>query len=885
MGAAWFVGRVGGLAVALGVGAAVLCVAPMACADSPQSPTTASASNGPGASGGSRGPHVPAARTAAARPDLTPSPKTSHAAASLEVMSLAARHNIRPVSSAPTPSPAVGLPAGAGELALGGSTPPAAVAGPLAVASSESPAPQASSTSPVLAAVPAVSASPKPAATSSAATTVSVIRASRAGVADGAGGDPLAPDDSPLSWAVVGVARRQSVRAAGATASASSAAASTSLATPSVASANGPQVWTGKGITVTSQFGLENGNIIGLFSATSSRADTILSYTALGGSNGGKLALGTVPGFPQSLTVLPYATWLDPGGTKGTEQFGLQVREYTNFDAVFNKVVNAVLSPVLSIPGLNVLLASLLVNPGLKVINSLQDTPLLGTLLAPLIGVSVVAPLEVNVAALAPANTPVAFTYKVTSFDGTKISTNFFPASGLSAGQTAPTAIIAPGFGFAGVTNPFATTALRNEVPGIFTLNNAGYNVVTYDPRGRFDSGGEVHLANPNYEGRDVSSLVDWIASSTPATLNAPNDPQVGLLGGSYGAALQFAAASDHRIDAMVPVNGWDTLVGSFYPQNTFRTAYAALTIMSLLTTGSRVYPPLYFALGSGFLFNWLGQWAQNVLNASNPPLNELTTPTLLMRGVSDVLFPLEQGTASAQTILDNGNNVPLKMLWFDGGHGAAIVPPDQATVMNVYTLAWLNQYVKGNSTAANAIPNFTWFDQKGTGYNSTLMPFQPGFNNLPDVVATSKGGLLGIVPILGGSGGGSLVNATKASNAINIAIPTDALLPGTQVVGTPTVSFTYSGLGTGKAVFAQVVDNTTGQVLGSVVAPVPVTLNGAQHTVSVGIGEIAYTVAAGDSLTVQITSSATAFENPSVGVIKISNVTVTLPNRTTPAS
>jgi len=736
---------------------------------------------------------------------------------------------------------------------------------------------------------PVAVSAPRPAA----AGQVSAVPAGQGGPTDGAGNGPAGTVDSPLAWSVLAYSRRQ-IRPAAAlggaaavtttgTAPAQDAAASTSPAASSGQSASGPQEWTGKGITVKSQFVLENGNIIGLFTASSSRTDTILSYAALEGSNGGKLGLGTVPGYPQSVTVLPYATWLDSGGTKGTEKFGLQVRQYTNFDAVFNSVVNTVLSPLLSIPGLNVLLAPLLVNPGLKVINFLQDTPLIGDLLAPVIGSSVVAPLNVDVAALASGATPVAFTYKMASFDGTKISTNFFPATGLSAGQTAPTAIIAPGFGFAGVTNPFATTALRNEVPGISTLNNASYNVVTYDPRGRFDSGGQVHLAAPAYEGRDVSSLIDWVASSTPATLNAPNDPQVGLLGGSYGAALQFAAADDHRIDAMVPVNGWDTLVGSFYPENTFRTAYAALTVISLITTGSNVYPPLYAALGGGLLFNWLGHWAQNVLNASNPPLNQLTAPTLMIRGVSDVLFPLEQGTASEQTILANGNNVPLKTLWFDGGHGAPIVPADQSAAMNLYTLAWLSQYVKG-TTAANAIPTFTWFDQKGTGYNSTLMSFQSGFNDRPAVVATSKGGVLGIVPILGGSGGASLVNATKASNAINIAVPTDELLPGTQVVGTPTVSFTYSGLGTGKALFAQVVDNTTGQVLGNVVAPVPVKLDGAQHTVSVGIGEIAYTVAAGDSLTVQITSSATAFENPSVGVIKISDVTVTLPNRTTPA-
>ena len=42
---------------------------------------------------------------------------------------------------------------------------------------------------------------------------------------------------------------------------------------------------------------------------------------------------------------------------------------------------------------------------------------------------------------------PAAFTTKVTSFDGTPISTNFYPASGLQSGQSAPTILEGPGLG------------------------------------------------------------------------------------------------------------------------------------------------------------------------------------------------------------------------------------------------------------------------------------------------------------------------------------------------------------------------------------------------------------------------------------------------------
>lgn len=612
-------------------------------------------------------------------------------------------------------------------------------------------------------------------------------------------------------------------------------------------------------ITVRSVVALAEGNVIGVYQATTTHADSTLSYSSISGSNGSKVRIDGAPG---AFTMLPYANWLDPNGTKGTQQVLIGIRETTAFDAKL----------------FNVPFVGLVARP---VINQLQDTPFISDLLAPMIGVHVVVPIDVNIAELAPDNTPVAFTYDVPSFDGVKISTNFFPASGLVAGSTAPTAVIAPGFGFPGVTDPYAVYALKDEVPGIGTLRKAGYNVVTYDPRGRFDSEGEVHMANPKYEGKDVSSLISWIASRTPASLDATEDPKVGLLGGSYGAALQFAAANDHRIDAMVPVDGWDTLLESFYPNNTFRTGYGALTVLSLVTTGSRVYTPLYWAFGSGMLLNWLGPWSRSLINATNPQLGELTAPTLIIRGASDVLFPLQQGTASAQAILESGK-APVKMLWFCGGHGRGeTCGDDQANIMNTFSLVWLDQYVKGANTLADLIPNFSWFDQKGDLNTSALMPFQDGFNDLPDVVAKDRGGLLGIVPVLGGSGKPlTFVNGSEARNAINVAIPTDKLLAGTQVVGAPTVSFTYRGLGTSGAVFAQVVDKTTGEVLGSVVAPVPVQLDGFKHTVSIDIGEISYTAGAGDSLEVQITSSALAFLNASVGLINISDVIVTLPNR-----
>ena len=61
----------------------------------------------------------------------------------------------------------------------------------------------------------------------------------------------------------------------------------------------------------------------------------------------------------------------------------------------------------------------------------------------------------------------------------------------------------------------------------------------------------------------------------------------------------------------------------------------------------------------------------------------------------------------------------------------------------------------------------------------------------------------------------------------------------GTQIVGAPQLTFTYSGLGTGRTLYAQIVDDKTGRVLGNLVTPIPVTLDGQSHTVTVELGTL----------------------------------------------
>ena len=878
MGASLFIGRVGGLAVALGVGVAVFSGGGVAWADTADTggqgrandaaPAVSATANTGSAVSVARATRGSAARKAAASERAAAASRSNGSAPSARTTSARAAAAVAVSSLDPESAVAVTIP---GDDATPEATNETAsgidpVDGHLGDSTVD------------------VVVDPVPEPVDGGEITAFLTEADNDS-SDGAGSDPLLPAGEASSWAVMAFARRNPVSAASRNTAAAQVTAS---------------AVTSGTLTVDPTVEFVDGIVQGTLQAVSSRGLT-LKYTILGGtcgSNcglgdiGGKISVGTVPDTigttdPQSYTILPYANWLD-GGTKGTQTFGVRVTEVTQFDEFLTGIplVGTLASPIISL---------------------LQTLPLIGDLLAPVIGTSVVASIAVDVATLAPdTDTPIAFTYYVTSFDGVEISTNYFPAVGLAAGDVAPTVINMPGLASAGISNPYSICGIgctnpnpdgyyipkTAETLGVAPLRDAGFNVVSVTPRGEFNSGGILQLDNPFFEGRDVSEVVSWIASDTAAQLNGSGDPAVGMVGGSYGGGIQLtAAATDPRIDAIVPDISWNSLNSSLYPDNVFKTAYGSLLYLSLLTTGARVNNQIPRAILTGDLLGLITETAQAVLSSSGPTslLNQLQAPTLLTQGTVDVLFPLQQSLDSAQTILGNPYGTPTKVVWFCGGHGVCLDPINEGsgTLLQLDALAWLEQYVAGTGTLADAIPNFQWFDQLGDLYTSSLLPYESGFNDLSPISGSVAGGFLPIVPILGGSNGTGglygLGGGSVASNAINVPITVGE---GTQVVGAPTLTFSYQGLGTSRAVFAQIVNNSTGRVLGNLVTPVPVTLDGQQRTVSMDLSNIVYTYG-GDttpgSLTLQITSSATAYENlTAFGLMTISDVSVTLPNRTT---
>ncbi|HEY1593719.1 MAG TPA: CocE/NonD family hydrolase [Solirubrobacteraceae bacterium] len=488
----------------------------------------------------------------------------------------------------------------------------------------------------------------------------------------------------------------------------------------------------------------------------------------------------------------------------------------------------------------------------------------------------------------ASAGTALADSTTVSSFDGTKIHVNYFPAPGLGPGARNATVLLGPGWSSPGDTSTTDSTDTSTGIPGVGTMLRAGFNVVTWDPRGFGSSGGMVESDSPAYEGRDVSAIITWLAKQPQALLDAPGNPRVGMVGGSYGGGIQLdSAAIDPRIDAIVPDIAWNSLVTSLYKEQTVKQGWA--NILYVLGKGNgHLDPMIDQSYETGLSGRPLTPAEVNFYATRGPGslVSKIKIPTLLIQGTADNLFTLQEAVTNYSILRHDG--VPVKMLWFCGGHGICLTNPGDTSLIDKDTIAWLDRYL-GRERGVSTGPTFEWVDENGaerTGGDYPLAPGTPisaqGSGTLP---ITNAGGSGPVVPKQGASATASVaapITPAKAASAVNVTIPA----PHTTqlVVGAPELTITYSGTGSGEngtsaRVFAQVVDDATGLVLGNQITPVPITLDGATHTFGEPLEVLSATRAPGQTFTLQLTASTVAYAaQRETGTVSFSKIAIELP-------
>ena len=531
----------------------------------------------------------------------------------------------------------------------------------------------------------------------------------------------------------------------------------------------------------------------------------------------------------------------------------------------------------------------------------LQNIPLLGPLVVtPLVGLAHVIPfvgdllhpvIGFPIDHWAPEGTPRARSFRVTSFDGTRIFVNFMPAEGLKAGESAPTVLNGPGLGLPGSTTLELDidSFLPNDVVGIGALRDAGYNVVTWDPRGEWRSEGIMTLDSPDYEGRDMSHIISYLATLPEVALDGVNDPKIGMTGASYGGGIQLAtAAIDHRVDAIVPTIAWNNLRDVLFPRAAVNSGWGTILPAVLALTLAREHPRIFPVAIQGVLFGIADESDIELITdlGFQDQIGDITAPTLLIQGTVDTLFTLEQAHTNALALIEAGTTT--KVVWYCGGHGACLSDYNNGDVVIDRTLDWLDRYVKGDENIDTGA-QFEWVDQNGDWYSADEYPVTQG---TPVVAERTDRRTLPFFPLIGGSGPNPLIitrglipallglpSAAVAVNAVNLRVPDATEL--THIVGAPEITLTYSGSGTAEHVYAQIVDNRTGLVLGNHATPIPVVLDGESRTVTFSMEQVAHTLQPGQSVTVQIVTSTAKFLNfYSWGAITVEGMSVSLPTR-----
>ncbi|MGC4925743.1 CocE/NonD family hydrolase [Streptomyces cyaneofuscatus] len=378
-------------------------------------------------------------------------------------------------------------------------------------------------------------------------------------------------------------------------------------------------------------------------------------------------------------------------------------------------------------------------------------------------GAALAAPLVLSGPAHAEAApytvTPLKFTVQAGG-RSCVVDADLYRPAGVDAASPAPAVLATNGFG--GSKSDGSTDAIGKAVAA------RGYVGLVYSGLGFGKSGCLITLDDPAIDGKAASGLLDFLGGTRAAddgtradyvVQDGPGDPRVGMIGGSYGGAIQFATAStDPRVDALVPLITWNDLAYALAPTNTgARTGVTSDTPgvfkwqwtngFYLIGEGQPLLNPsldpsrfnrldcLHFAAQACETIRLLnsGRYPADKTEAmlayarSVSPvtyLDRVKAPTLIVQGQADSLFNLNEATATYKTLKAQGTTA--KMIWQSWGHSGGLVPGEldlsegnlETSYVGRRVLAWFDRYLQ-KKTDADTGPEFAYYRSWRSGYGT----------------------------------------------------------------------------------------------------------------------------------------------------------------------
>lgn len=265
----------------------------------------------------------------------------------------------------------------------------------------------------------------------------------------------------------------------------------------------------------------------------------------------------------------------------------------------------------------------------------------------------------------------------------------------------------------------------------IVALREGGYAVISYDQRGfgRGDDGdngsdGGSHGMSPDFEIEDAKAVLDWAVANLNLLEDSPGDPKVGMMGSSYGGAFQaMLAAEDPRVDAIVPSITWHNLQNAFAPNNVLKKAWLIAICDKIVDEdGAQLSAEMELACTQVRLTDSReindARITESLFFDNSPAAYDADpafvmprVDALILQGVRDTLFPLNEGLALYEFLLTGGGDV--RLLAHESGHGGVR--------RGAGSQGELGQPYCGNIDVITAIKR--WFDEKLLGAVPLTLP------------------------------------------------------------------------------------------------------------------------------------------------------------------